>query len=72
MNKYDFYTDVECTQVPSSVVHPATGKFECRSKAMPWPEKDSNRSPRPYIRNHTTGSGLGEFGVLDIACEGVY
>jgi|GEM_PF-3905953 len=43
-----------------------------RSKAMPWPEKDSNRSPRPYIRNHTTGSGLGEFGVLDIACGGVY
>lgn len=41
-------------------------------EAMPWLEKDSNRSPHPFIRNHTTGSGLGEFGVLDIACEGVY
>lgn len=72
MNKCVFYTDVECTQVLTSVVHPAMEKFESRSKAMPWPEKDSNRSPRPIIRNHTTGSGLGEFGVLDIACEGVY
>lgn len=72
MNKCVFYTNENCTSVPSSVVHPATGKFECRSKAMPWLVKDSNRPPRPIIRNHTTGSGLGEFGVLDIACEGVY